>query len=90
MGKSRNRKLGQVVKDLFTYDTSLIVAVLFLAFFGLVMIYSASYYKSSMSADFGNDQLGSRCASLGSVVTLCECGPCGQTHAQEHDTQESM
>lgn len=55
MGSSRRRRERQVLKGLFTYDTNLIVAVVFLAIFGLVMIYSASYYKSSMSADFGND-----------------------------------
>ncbi len=40
---------------LFSYDTNLIVAVLFLIVFGLVMIYSASYYTASMSSAFKND-----------------------------------
>lgn len=55
MGKSRRKKPRQIFRDLFTYDTNLIVAVVFLALFGLVMIYSASYYKASMDAAFGND-----------------------------------
>ena len=55
MGNSRRRKQRQIIKDLFTYDTNLIVAVVFLTIFGLVMIYSASYYKASMSESFGND-----------------------------------
>ncbi len=38
-------------------DTNLIVITMFLILFGLIMIYSASYYKCSMSAAFGYDSM---------------------------------
>lgn len=38
---------------LFSYDMNLIVSVIFLIVFGLIMIYSASYYTASMGAAFG-------------------------------------
>lgn len=37
---------------LFSYDMNLIVSVIFLIVFGLIMIYSASYYTASMGAAF--------------------------------------
>ncbi len=49
------KKLKKLFSYLFSYDMNLIVAVLFLIVFGLVMIYSASYYTASMSATFNND-----------------------------------
>ncbi len=38
-------------------DTNLIVITMFLIVFGLIMIYSASYYKCSMSEAFGYDSM---------------------------------
>lgn len=38
-------------------DTNLIVITMFLIVFGLIMVYSASYYKCSMSKDFGYDSM---------------------------------
>lgn len=38
-------------------DTNLIVITIFLIVFGLVMVYSASYYKCSTSEDFGYDSM---------------------------------
>lgn len=40
-----------------TLDTNLIVITMFLLVFGLIMVYSASYYKCSMSEDFGYDSM---------------------------------
>ena len=37
------------------YDTNLIVAVIFLIVFGLIMIYSASYYTASMRQSYNYD-----------------------------------
>ncbi len=55
MAGSRKKKQDRRFSGLFTYDTNLIVAVVFLTVFGLIMIYSASYYKASMSESFHND-----------------------------------
>lgn len=55
MAKSQKRRTRRRGSGLFTYDTSLILAVVFLTVFGLVMIYSASYYKTSMSETFNYD-----------------------------------
>ena len=57
MGNSRKKQKSFKfrLRDLWTYDTGLVMAVIFLMVFGLVMIYSASYYEASMSAKFGND-----------------------------------
>lgn len=38
-------------------DTNLVVITMFLLVFGLIMVYSASYYKCSMSEDFGYDSM---------------------------------
>ncbi len=38
-------------------DTNLIVITMFLIVFGLIMVYSASYYKASMSSAFGYDSM---------------------------------
>lgn len=38
-------------------DTNLIVITMFLLVFGLIMVYSASYYKASMSKAFGYDSM---------------------------------
>lgn len=38
-------------------DTNLIVITMFLIVFGLIMIYSASYYKAGMSSAFGYDSM---------------------------------
>lgn len=38
-------------------DTNLIVITMFLIVFGLIMVYSASYYKCSMSASFNYDSM---------------------------------
>lgn len=55
MAGSRRKKQSRRIADLLTYDTNLIVAVVFLTVFGLIMIYSASYYKASMSESFNYD-----------------------------------
>ena len=52
---ARRRKRGSFGSYLLTYDMNLIVSILFLIVFGLIMIYSASYYTASMSAAFNND-----------------------------------
>ena len=49
------KKLKKLFSYLVSYDMNLIVAVLFLIVFGLVMIYSASYYTASMSDTFNHD-----------------------------------
>ena len=49
------KKLKKLFSYLVSYDMNLIVAVLFLFVFGLVMIYSASYYTASMSDTFNHD-----------------------------------
>lgn len=38
-------------------DTNMIVITMFLIIFGLIMIYSASYYKCSMTEEFGYDSM---------------------------------
>lgn len=38
-------------------DTNLIVITMFLIVFGLIMVYSASYYKASLSSAFGYDSM---------------------------------
>ena len=53
MGNRRKRR--DYSAYLLTYDMNLIVAVIFLIVFGLVMIYSASYYTAGMSKTFHND-----------------------------------
>ena len=52
---ANKKKKRRVLSYLFRYDMNLIVAVLFLIVFGLVMIYSASYYTASMSDAFNHD-----------------------------------
>ena len=55
-GKSRKKRrpgLRTLAARLFQYDTNLIVAIFFLMVFGLLLIYSASYYQASMSSKFG-------------------------------------
>ncbi|WP_440321971.1 FtsW/RodA/SpoVE family cell cycle protein [Laedolimicola sp.] len=52
---AKKKKKRRVLSYLFSYDMNLIVAVLFLIVFGLVMIYSASYYTASMSDAFNHD-----------------------------------
>ena len=52
---ANKKKKRRVLSYLFSYDMNLIVAVLFLIVFGLVMIYSASYYTASMSDAFRHD-----------------------------------
>ena len=52
---ANKKKRRRLFSYLFSYDMNLIVAVLFLIVFGLVMIYSASYYTASMSYAFNYD-----------------------------------
>ena len=52
---ANKKKRRRLFSYLFSYDMNLIVAVLFLIVFGLVMIYSASYYTASMSDAFDHD-----------------------------------
>lgn len=52
---ANKKKKRRVLSYLFSYDMNLIVVVLFLIVFGLVMIYSASYYTASMSDAFRHD-----------------------------------
>ncbi|MCI8596833.1 MAG: cell division protein FtsW [Lachnospiraceae bacterium] len=49
------RKRGRVRSYLLSYDMNLIVAVIFLIVFGLIMIYSASYYTASISEAYNYD-----------------------------------
>ncbi|MBC5658901.1 cell division protein FtsW [Anaerosacchariphilus sp. NSJ-68] len=51
-GKKKKRRF---LSSLLSYDMNLIVAVIFLMVFGLIMIYSASYYTASMSEIFHHD-----------------------------------
>lgn len=55
MGDSRKKRRKPRRLRLLSFDTNLIVAVLFLTVFGLIMIYSASYYRASMSESFHYD-----------------------------------
>ena len=50
--KSRKRR---AVSYLLSYDTNLIVSVIFLIVFGLIMIYSSSYYTASVSQAYNYD-----------------------------------
>ena len=50
--KRKRRRLGAY---LLSYDMNLIVAVIFLIVFGLIMIYSSSYYTASMSQAYNYD-----------------------------------
>ncbi len=52
---ARKRERGGIGAYLLTYDMNLVVAVIFLIVFGLIMIYSASYYTAGMSSVFNND-----------------------------------
>lgn len=52
---ANRRKRSSLRSYLLTYDMNLIVAVIFLIVFGLIMIYSASYYTAGMSSVFNND-----------------------------------
>ena len=45
----------RILSYLLSYDTNLIVAVIFLIVFGLIMIYSASYYTASMRQSYNYD-----------------------------------
>lgn len=56
MSKKRKSKSLLVLgtRDL---DTNLIVITMFLMVFGLIMVYSASYYKASMSSAFNYDSM---------------------------------
>ena len=47
----KGKRRGEISR-LFNYDMNLIVSVIFLIVFGLIMIYSASYYTASMGAAF--------------------------------------
>ena len=58
-------------------DTNLIIITLFLIIFGLIMIYSASYYKCSMSKAWDYDSMHflknqALMAAIGLVVMLGE------------------
>lgn len=48
-------KKRRILSYLLSYDTNLIVAVIFLIVFGLIMIYSASYYTASMRQSYNYD-----------------------------------
>ena len=48
-------KKRRVLSYLLSYDTNLIVSVIFLIVFGLIMLYSASYYTASMRQSFNYD-----------------------------------
>lgn len=52
--KKTNRLLIPGTKGL---DTNLIIITIFLLVFGLIMVYSASYYKCSMSSSFNYDSM---------------------------------
>lgn len=49
------RKRGRVRSYLLSYDMNLIVAIIFLIVFGLIMIYSASYYTASIGQAYNYD-----------------------------------
>ena len=57
MGRNRGnlRSIKIRKKDEYFFDYSLLFVVLFLLGFGLVMIYSASFYDASTSKSFNND-----------------------------------
>lgn len=50
--QKKRHKLG-----LLQYDTNLIIAIIFLIVFGLIMIYSASYYTASTSQAYNYDPM---------------------------------
>lgn len=52
---ANKRRKGQLGSYLLSYDMNLIIAIIFLIVFGLIMIYSASYYTASMNVKFHND-----------------------------------
>ena len=52
---ANKRKRWKLRSYLLSYDMNLIVAVIFLIAFGLIMIYSASYYTASMGQAFNYD-----------------------------------
>lgn len=52
---ANKRKRWKWPSYLLSYDMNLIVAVIFLIVFGLIMIYSASYYTASMGQAFNYD-----------------------------------
>lgn len=52
---ANKRKRSKWPSYLLSYDMNLIVAVIFLIVFGLIMIYSASYYTASMGQAFNYD-----------------------------------
>ncbi len=52
---ANKRKRWNIRSYLLSYDMNLIVAVIFLIVFGLIMIYSSSYYTASMSQAFHYD-----------------------------------
>ncbi len=54
---AKRRKKGKLGSYLLSYDMNLIVAVIFLIVFGLIMIYSSSYYTASMRQVFHYDPM---------------------------------
>ena len=52
---ANKRKRWKLRSYLLSYDMNLIVAVIFLIVFGLIMIYSSSYYTASMSQAYNYD-----------------------------------
>lgn len=52
---AKKRKRWNLRSYLLSYDMNLIVAVIFLIVFGLIMIYSSSYYTASMSEAYNYD-----------------------------------
>lgn len=52
---AKKRKRWNLRSYLLSYDMNLIVAVIFLIVFGLIMIYSSSYYTASMSQAYNYD-----------------------------------
>ena len=52
---ANKRKRWKLRSYLLSFDMNLIVAVIFLIVFGLIMIYSASYYTASMGQAFNYD-----------------------------------
>ena len=52
---SEKKGLRKKLSYLLSFDTNLVVAVIFLIVFGLIMIYSASYYTASLKSSFNYD-----------------------------------
>lgn len=72
---ANKRKRERRLSYLLSYDMNLIVAIVFLIIFGLIMIYSASYYTASMSEAFHYDptfllKSQAKYSALGIVVML--------------------